>query len=52
VGITISGAMDWHGQGRVVVSDAGAVTMTGAGSAADDSSPPENFTLEAQIDSC
>ena len=52
VGVAISGAVDWQGQGQVVLSDAGAVTITGTGSAADDSAQPDDFTLEAQIDSC
>lgn len=50
--VVIGGAVEWEGRGQVVVSDAGAVTITGTGSAADAGAQPEDFTLDAQIDSC
>ena len=52
VDVVISGAVEWEGQGQAVVSDAGAVTITGTGSRADPGAPPEDFTLSAQINSC
>jgi len=49
VAVAVSGAVEFEGVGDAVVSDAGAVSITGTGAPADPSAPTADFSIEAQI---
>ena len=57
VSVTVSGLYEFEGKGTATFEagatiDQGNVTITGTGSQPDDSSPTEDFTIDASIVSC
>lgn len=57
VTVTVTGAYEFTGTGTASIdsetgADPGDVTITGSGAQPDDEAPVEDFTIQAQINSC
>lgn len=51
VGVVVTGVVEWEGSGTATI-DGGSVEINGSGAAQDDSAAIEDFTINADIDSC
>jgi hypothetical protein len=51
VGVVVTGTVEWEGSGTADISG-GSVTISGSGSPQDDSAVSEDFTIDAEIESC